>query len=160
MDNKEELLALYSEFMKTKENFVNRSFATNKFYVVAVTIAVVVLAYMKEFVTLDMSLVVMAVSVAGMAFSALLWANQDAYAYLIKLKFNAVIDEMEKQMCFQPCIKEKEAIVDQAKRRKNYVFADVQKLFALVLFAVFLAAFLWDFAPRVYDAWMKLPFNY
>ena len=88
-----------------------------------------------------------------MVFSFLLWANKDEYAYLLKIKFNAVIDKMEEQFCFKPCVEEKVAIVENAKKKKNYVFANAQKLFALASLAIFLAAFLWDFIPIVIENW-------
>ncbi len=153
MDEKQQLMELYKEFIYTKENFVSRSFATNKFYIVVLTLCMFGLVGLKEYANATSSISVLAVALAGMVFSLLLWANQDAYAYLLKLKFSAVIDKMEEQMCFQPCIKEKEAIIDQAKKKRNYVFADVQKTFALTTFAIFMAAFIWDITPIIADTW-------
>ena len=163
MDEKQQLLELYKEFIYTKENFVSRSFATNKFYIIALTLCLFILAGLTEYgpATGPLtdpagSVMVVAVALAGMIFSLLLWANQDAYSYLLRLKFNYVIDKMEEQLCFQPCIKEKEAIKEQAKKKRNYVFADVQKTFALASMAIFLAAFLWNLIPMILSAWMPI----
>ena len=153
MDEKQQLMELYKEFIYTKENFVSRSFATNKFYIVILTLCLLALVWLVDSTHSSGSVMIIALSLAGMTFALLLWANQDAYAYLLKLKFNAVIDKMEEQFCFQPCIKEKEAIIDQAKKKRNYVFADVQKTFALIGFAIFMAAFLWNFIPILCDTW-------
>ena len=76
MDDKQQLMELYKEFMYTKENFVSRSFATNKFYIVIVTICLFLLAWLKEYMGATASMSVVAVSVAGFAFAFLLWANQ------------------------------------------------------------------------------------
>ena len=153
MEDKQQLLELYKEFIYTKENFVSRSFATNKFYIISLTVCLFVIAWMKEFVHPTGSIVVVAVALAGMIFSLLLWANQDAYAYLLKIKFNSVIDKMEENFCFQPCIEEKKTIIENAKKKRNYVFADVQKTFALTAMAIFLAAFLWDLIPIIIENW-------
>ena len=131
--------------MYTKENFVSRSFSTNKFYIIAITICLFVVAAIMEYThPAAGSLSIVAVSLAGFSFSLLLWANQDAYAYLLRLKFGSVIDKMEEQFCFQPCVKEKEAIIENAKKKRNYVFADVQKTFALTTMSIFLASFLYN----------------
>ena len=102
MDQKQELLELYKEFIYTKENFVNRAFATNKFYIVALTICLFIIAALKEYAqtvnslaNTSGSITFMAISLAGMIFSILLWANQDAYAYLIRLKFSHDVFQMK-----------------------------------------------------------------
>ena len=160
MDEKQQLLELYKEFIYTKENFVNRSFATNKFYIVALTICLFIIAGLKEYARMintlantSGSFTFMAVALAGMIFSILLWANQDAYAYLIKLKFRNVIDKMEEQFCFQPCIKEREAIIEQAKKKRNYLFTDFQKAYALICMMIFLAVFIGNLVPIVISSW-------
>ena len=144
MDEKQQLMDLYKEFMYTKENFVDRSFATNKFYIVALTICLIAVTVIKEFYEPSGSLVTVATALAGFAFSLLLWANQDAYSYLLRIKFGNVIDKMEEQFCFQPCIKEKEALVENAKKKRSYVFANIQKHFALVSMGIFTAVFCYD----------------
>ncbi|MBQ7450517.1 hypothetical protein IJS77_03795 [bacterium] len=145
MDDKQQIIELYKEFMYTKENFVSRSFATNKFYIVAITLCFVIMAALKEFNVVDGSLTVVAIAIAGFAFSLLLWANQDAYSYLLRIKFSSVIDKMEESFSFQPCIEEKKALIENAKKKKNFVFANIQKTFALVTMAIFLATFVYDF---------------
>lgn len=155
MDEKHQMLELYKEFMYTKENFVSRSFATNKFYIIITTLCLLTIAVMKEFLQTNASISVVAVSLAGFAFAFLLWANQDAYSYLLKIKFSKVIDEMEKSFCFQPCVAEKEALKADAKNRRNFMFTDVQKIFALVAMAIFIASFFWDLIPIIYNSWFK-----
>lgn len=152
MDEKQQLMELYKEFIYTKENFVDRSFATNKFYIISLTLCLLVLAWIKDYLPTANSMLVIAISMAGMIFSFLLWANHDAYSYLLKIKFSAVIDEIEKQFCFQPCIAEKEALVENAKNKKNFVFANTQKVFALVTMTIFFAAFLWEFCPMFFGS--------
>ena len=152
MDTKQEMMELYKEFMYTKENFVDRSFATNKFYMIAITVCLLAFTICRELYHLGGSITVLAIAGAGMAFSLLLWANQDAYTYLLRVKFSAVIDKMEEQFCFKPCVEEKNAIIENAKNRRNYIFTNIQKTFALVALAVFLASFLWDFVPIIIGA--------
>ena len=149
MDDKQQVLELYKEFVATKENFVSRSFATNKFYIVAITICFIIMAALKEYSAVDGSLTVVAIAIAGFAFSLLLWANQDAYSYLLRIKFSAVIDKMEESFAFKPCIEEKNALIENAKKKKNFVFANIQKSFALATMAIFLATFVYDLLQYV-----------
>ena len=153
MEEKQEIMELYKEFTYTKENFVNRSFGTNKFYIVIIILLLIVLGVLKEFIVKDGSLTVVAIGLAGFACSLLLWSNQDAYAYLLKIKFSAVIDKMEEKFSFQPCIEELKAIRKNAKDRKTYVFADVQKLFAVVTMMIFLAAAVYDLIQYFIITW-------
>ena len=153
MDENQQLLELYKEFTYTKENFVNRSFSTNKFYIVIIILLLFGLGLLKEFFVQDGSLTVIAVGLAGFACSLLLWSNQDAYSYLLRIKFSAVIDKMEEKFCFQPCIEELKAIKQNAKDRKTYIFADVQKLFAVVTMMIFLAASVYDLIQYFLITW-------
>lgn len=153
MEEKQQMMELYKEFMYTKENFVNRSFATNKFYIVAVTVCLLAIAAIKEYVAPTGSVFVVAIALAGFAFSFLLWANQDAYSYLLRIKFGSVIDRMEESFCFKPCVEEKNALRENASKKKNFVFTDIQKTFALATMAIFTAAFFWDLIPIVYNSW-------
>lgn len=153
MDEQQQVMELYKEFIYTKENFVSRSFATNKFYLVVIVVCLILLGVLKEFFVKDGSLTVIAIGIAGFASSLLLWSNQDAYAYLLRIKFSAVIDKMEERFCFQPCVEEKNAIVKNAKERKTYIFADVQKLFAVISMVIFLAAALYDLIQYAVINW-------
>lgn len=156
MEEKHQLLELYKEFIYTKENFINRSFATNKFYIVALTLCLFANVALMEYANARNSITISAISLAGMFFSLLLWANQDAYAYLIKIKFNNVIDKMEEYFAFKPCVEEKNAIIEQAKNKKNFLFADVQKTYALIAMALFLATFLWELIPLIISNYIPI----
>ena len=147
MDEKEQMLELYKEFLRGKERFVDRTFATNKFYVTMVAACLIALGAFKEFVHPSGSLFALGISIAGFAFAILLWANQDAYAYLLKIKFANVIDKMEEAFCFKPYVEEKNALIENAKKKKNYIFTNFQKGFALVALAIFIASFICDFIP-------------
>lgn len=144
MDEKQQLMDLYKEFMETKENFVNRSFATNKFYIIAIAICLVLAAIAKDNLNIFGPLTFIAITLSGFAFSLLLFANQDAYAYLLKVKFSAVIDKMEESFPFKPCIEEKNAIIEDKKRKRNFVFSNIQKNYALIAMVIFFFAFLYE----------------
>ena len=158
MEDRQQLMDLYREFMYTKENFVNRSFATNKFYIVIVTLCLFALAGIKDFVHPTAPLSIIAISIAGFAFSFLLWANQDAYSYLLRIKFSSVIDKIEEAFCFKPCVEEKLAIIENSKKKKNYVFTNIQKTFALVAMAIFIASFFMEITPIALNAWFDKGF--
>ena len=144
MDEKQQLMELYKEFIYTKENFVNRSFATNKFYIITIAVCLILAAIAKDNINTFGSLTFIAITLSGFAFSLLLFANQDAYAYLLKVKFSAVIDKIEENFCFKPCVEEKNAIVEDKKRKRNFIFSNIQKTYALIAMVIFLFAFLYE----------------
>ena len=53
-------------------------------------------------------------------------------------------------------IKEKEAIIEQAKKKRNYLFTDFQKAYALVAAVIFLTIFLMNLVPMVVSSWIPV----
>lgn len=71
----------------------------------------------------------------------------DTYNCLIKIKFSKVLEEMEKQLPMQPYNMEYRAIRDFRKNKKMFLFSDMQKIFAIVLFLVFFILLLMEVIP-------------
>ncbi len=135
MDEKEIILGQYKVYSDAKENFINRHFATNRFYFVF-SFALLFATYV--FHTLSPGIVPLIVTaVFGIAVSILWWLNIDSYQTLIKVKYSCVLEYLETKLPEAPY--KKEFIENQKmKKTKNFLFADVQKGFAGLLFFVFI----------------------
>lgn len=139
MNQDEILFQQYKLYTEQKEQFANRSFYTNKFY-----LALIILLILIMFLTKDYSFAyglssTLVFSIAGMALCVLWWINVDSYNFIIKVKLSKVIEEIEKKLPFQPYTQEFLAIKELRKNKKAFVFADIQKLlatFVLLLFFV------------------------
>lgn len=138
MNSEEIIFQQYKLYTEQKDNFIDRSFTTNKFYLIVVLLLNLGLFLLKDFGPLYNISPVLIFSVAGMAVSILWWFNVDAYNFLLKVKFSKVIDEIEKKLPVQPYTYEFEGIKEWKKRRRMFLFADVQKVFVLFAFLLFL----------------------
>src|SRR5574344_87748 len=95
-----------------KDNCINRSFKTNKFYMFLVLLLILTMYYTKD-LTFSWGLSSTIVfSIAGMFICVLWWSNMDSYNMLTKVKFGNVIEELEKQLPAKPFQMEFEAIKD------------------------------------------------
>lgn len=139
MTQDEILFQQYKLYTEQKEQFANRSFYTNKFY-----LALIILLILIMFLTKDYSFAyglssTLVFSIAGMALCILWWINVDSYNFIIKVKLSKVVEEIEKKLPYQPYTQEFLAIRELRKNKKAFVFADIQKLlatFVLLLFFV------------------------
>lgn len=139
MNQDEILFQQYKLYTEQKEQFANRSFYTNKFY-----LSLIILLILIMFLTKDYSFAyglssTLIFSIAGMALCVLWWINVDSYNFILKVKLSKVVEEIEKKLPFQPYTQEFLAIKELRKNKKAFVFADIQKLlatFVLLLFFV------------------------
>ena len=139
MNQDEILFQQYKLYTEQKEQFANRSFYTNKFYLTLILFLILVMFLTKDYsfsYGLSSTLVF---SIAGMALCTLWWINVDSYNFILKVKLSKVVEEIEKKLPFQPYTQEFLAIKDLRKNKKAFVFADMQKAlatFVLLLFFV------------------------
>jgi hypothetical protein len=150
-DDKYIALEQYKLYCQMKENFVNRSFTTNKFYISAI-IFLFVITYFTKNVTFEYyNFSAMFInSIIGMGLSIFWWSNVDSYDTISKIKFKNVIDELEKQLPFQPHALEKEGFIELQKSKKGYMFSDMQKGLATTTFIIFMVLFFFEIAPFLY----------
>lgn len=141
MTSEEIMFQQYKLYTEQKENFIARSFITNKFY-----LALVLILILTMFLTKDCSFVyglssTLIFSVAGMAICFLWWINVDSYNFLIKVKLSKVIESIEKKLPIQPYTQEFAEITELRKNKKEFLFADIQKALALLVFLLFFVLF-------------------
>lgn len=149
MNNDEILFQQYKLYTEQKERFVDRSFHTNKFYLLLVLTLIFVMYVMKSF-TFDYGLTATLVfSLAGMAICTLWWINMDSYNFLIKVKLSRVIEQIEEQLPSKPYTQEFAAIKDLRKNKRMFLFADMQKTLAVAALLLFFVLFCNELLPVV-----------
>lgn len=139
MNQDEILFQQYKLYTEQKEQFANRSFYTNKFYLTLIILLILIMFLTKDYSFAYGLSSTLVFSIAGMALCMLWWINVDSYNFILKVKLSKVIEEIEKKLPFQPYTQEFLAIKELRKNKKAFVFADIQKLlatFVLLLFFV------------------------
>ena len=87
MDRDELIFSEYRIYTEQKENFINRNFKTNRFYMIAVFVLILALIYTGNVVFLDRISATLVFALIGIAVCSLWWMNVDSYNMLIKIKF-------------------------------------------------------------------------
>lgn len=144
MNTEEILLQQYNIYTNQKENFVERSFFTNKFYLVLLLLLILTMYLTKDCSFIYGITSTLVFSAAGMIICTLWWINVDSYNFLIKVKLSKVIEEIEKRLPIQPYTREFEIITDLSKRKREFLFADIQKGLAVLAFLLFLFLFSYE----------------
>ena len=138
MNSEEIVFQQYKLYAEQKEEFISRSFMSNKFYLFLVLALLLAMFLTKGyFFVYGWLTSTLVFSGAGMATCVLWWINVDSYNFLIKIKFSKVLEEIEKQLPVQPYTKEFEAIKDFKKNKREFLFADIQKLLTVFVFLMF-----------------------
>lgn len=154
MNSEEIIFQQYKLYTEQKERFVERSFHTNKFYLLLVLLLVLVMFMSKDFSFAFGLTSTMIYSVAGMAICVLWWINMDAYNFLIKVKLAKVIEEMEKSLPVKPYTDEFVAIKDLRKNKRMFLFTDMQKVLAIFALLMFFVLFINEITPYLYNMWI------
>ncbi|MDD3593234.1 MAG: hypothetical protein PHX18_01245 [Candidatus Gastranaerophilales bacterium] len=140
--DKDYLMRQYEMYCSMKEQFVDRNFTTNKFYLVTVIIIFVIMFFTKD-ISFSYNITAnIIMSLIGMAVAFFWWSNADAYNIMIKVKLKHVIDEIEKQLPMQIHLLEAKGFSQYKKQHKVLIFSDMQKGVAIAMLLVFFALFI------------------
>jgi len=142
MDEKEKACVIteqYKSYIDAKEKFIDRNFATNRFYTV-LSLSLLAITYLL-IMFFSSNGAILTVTLVGLTVTLMWWLNIDSYQFLIKVKYSKVIDFIEEMLPIQPYKKEFEVMQDLKKDKKNVVFADMQKFLTLVIFCIFVVIF-------------------
>lgn len=142
MTTEELILQQYKIYSEQKEKFVDRSFCTNKFYLFLVLGLILTMFLTKDYTFIFGLNSTLIFSAAGLAICVLWWINVDSYNFLIKVKLSNVLEEIEKQLPVKPYTAEITAIKDIRKNRREFLFADIQKGLATLVFLLFFVLFI------------------
>lgn len=141
MNSEEMILQQYKIYSEQKEKFVDRSFITNKFYLLLILGLILAMCFTREYSFVYGISATMIFSAAGIAICVLWWINVDSYNFLIKVKLSKVLEEIEKQLPIQPYTNEFLAIKDFRKNKREFLFADIQKALATLVLLLFFVMF-------------------
>lgn len=148
MDREELIFQEYKTYCEQKENFIDRNFKTNRFYMVSVFVLIVALIYTGNIVFLNKISATLVFALLGMSVSALWWMNVDSYNTLIKIKYANVIEKIEEKFPVKPFTDEYQGI-DEYRGKKVFMFSDIQKLIAAVSALFFFALCVSEISPLV-----------
>lgn len=131
------IMQQYKLYAEQKDNFIKRSFGVNRFYMVLVIILLLLINLTKNVLFVYAVSLPFIFSIMGLGICVLWWMNMDSYNLLIKIKFSRVLEELEKQLPVKPYSMEHDAITEYRENKKAFLFSDMQKVFAIVMFISF-----------------------
>jgi len=140
--NKDLLIEQYKLYVQLKDKFTERNFLTNKFFLSLVIVLFVLLTIFNSesyFYFINNRTIF---SLIGMFICFLWWSNIDTYSILIKVKIRNVIEQMEKHLPFEVHMMEKNALDEYRKQKKAFLFSDMQKILATLIFIFFMVIFI------------------
>jgi len=146
MDRDELIFEEYKLYVEQKDNFIDRNFSTNKFYMISFIAIILAMIFTGKVVFMDKISATLLFSAIGMAVCALWWMNVDAYNILIKIKFANVIEQMEEKFPFKPYTEESKGI-EEFKNKKIFMFSDIQKFLAVLGALFFFVIFVSEITP-------------
>lgn len=141
MNREEQILQEYILYVQHKENFVNRSFSANRFYMI-LSLVVLAATVPVKFIPFSFGIIfTMLFSLIGMILCVLWVMNNAAYKRLLKIKFQKVIERLEDELPVKPYQMESEAL-KEANKNKVSLFADLQQTLSWLIFVAFLTIFI------------------
>ena len=155
MDRDELILREYKMYSEQKENFIDRNFNTNRFYMASIFVLIIALIYTGNVIFLNKISATLVFSLMGTAVCTLWWMNVDSYNTLIKVKFANVLERIEEKLPVKPFTDEYKGIED-FKNNKVFMFSDIQKLIAVVAALFFFAVFISEITPLVMTVFNKV----
>ncbi|MCQ2738887.1 MAG: hypothetical protein MJ237_01525 [bacterium] len=146
MDRDELILSEYRLYVEQKDNFTDRNFATNRFYMFAFLAVIFSLIFTGNIVFMEHVSATLLFSIIGIFVCVLWWVNVDAYNMLIKIKFSSVIEKIEEKLPVKPFSDEYQGI-EEFRKKKVFMFSDIQKIIAIFGALFFFAIFVSEVTP-------------
>ena len=148
MDRDEMILQEYKLYTEQKDNFIDRNFNTNRFYMISFLVVILAMIYTGNVVFMERITATLLFSLIGISVCALWWMNVDSYNTLIKIKYANVIEKIEEKLPVKPFTEEYKGI-EEFRDKKVFMFSDIQKLIAVFGALFFFAIFVSEVAPIV-----------
>ena len=155
MDRDELILREYKMYSEQKENFIDRNFNTNRFYMASIFVLIIALIYTGNVIFLNKISATLVFSLMGTAVCTLWWMNVDSYNTLITVKFANVLERIEEKLPVKPFTDEYKGIED-FRNNKVFMFSDIQKLIAVTAALFFFAVFVSEITPLVMTIFNKV----
>ena len=148
MDRDELIFQEYKLYAEQKENFIDRNFRTNRFYMISFVAIIFAMIFTGNVVFMSFLSATLVFSLIGISVCALWWMNVDAYNTLIKIKFANVLEVIEEKLPVKPFTDEYKGI-EEFRNNKVFMFSDIQKLIAVIGALFFFAVFVSEVSPII-----------
>ena len=145
----------YKMYTEQKENFIDRNFQTNKFYMISIIALIFALIYTNNVMFLNKFSATLIFAFFGIATSSLWWMNVDSYNTLIKIKYSDVIEKIEEKLPVHPFTDEYKGI-EEFRNNKIFMFSDIQKIIAVIAALFFFAVFVSELTPICISIFTKI----
>lgn len=155
MDRDELIFQEYKMYAEQKENFIDRNFQTNKFYMISFVAVIFAMIFTSNVMFMEKLSATLLFSLIGISVCALWWMNVDSYNTLIKIKYANVLEAIEEKLPIKPFTEEYKGIED-FRNKKVFMFSDIQKIIAIVGALFFFAVFVSEFSPFIVKAIEKI----
>ena len=155
MDRDELIFNEYKLYSEQKENFIDRNFKTNRFYMTALFVIIIAMMYTGNIIFLHKISATLLFSMLGISVSVLWWMNVDSYNTLIKIKYSNVIEKIEEKFPIKPFTDEYQGI-DDFRTNKVFMFSDIQKIIAVISALFFFAVFVNEITPLAMAIFNKI----
>ena len=155
MDRDELIFQEYKLYAEQKENFIDRNFQTNKFYMISFVAIIFAMIFTNNVVFMEKISAIMLFSLLGVSLCVLWWMNVDSYNTLIKIKYSNVIEKLEEKLPIKPFTDEYKGI-EEFRNKKIFMFSDIQKIIAVIGALFFFAVFVSEFSPFIIKAIGKI----
>jgi len=138
-DEQKNLVEIYKAYTSSKEKFIDRNFATNRYYL---SLTIFLLLTSAIMYTLTPNYLISAIIGAiGLVVGILWYINLDSYQFLIKIKYANVLEKMEDSLPYKPCQDEFKTTQEIKKKKGIFVFSDLQKGLAFLFTIIFAIIF-------------------
>ena len=155
MDRDELIFQEYKMYAEQKENFIDRNFRTNRFYMISFVAIIFAMIFTGNVVFMSKISATLVFSLIGISVCALWWMNVDDYNILIKIKFANVLEVLEEKLPVKPFTDEYKGI-EEFRNNKVFMFSDIQKLIAVFGALFFFAVFVSEASPIVVKIFGKI----
>ena len=155
MDRDELIFQEYRLYAEQKENFIDRNFRTNRFYMISFVAVIFALIFTGNVTFMSSISATLIFSLIGISVCALWWMNVDSYNTLIKIKFANVLEVIEEKLPVKPFTDEYKGI-EEFRNNKVFMFSDIQKLIAVFGALFFFAVFVSELSPIVVRIFEKI----
>lgn len=148
MDRDELIFQEYKLYAEQKENFIDRNFRTNRFYMASFVLIIFAMIFTGNVVFMERLTATLVFSLIGISVCTLWWMNVDSYNTLIKIKFANVIERIEEKLPVKPFTEEYKGI-EEFRENKVFMFSDIQKLISVIGALFFFAVFVSEVSPII-----------
>ena len=155
MDRDELIFQEYKLYSEQKENFIDRNFSTNKFYLATFIVIIFAIIYTNNVVFMNRISATLLFSIIGISICVLWWMNIDSYNTIIKIKYSKVIEVLEEKLPVKPFTDEFTGI-QEYRSKKIFMFSDIQKIVSIIGAIFFFAIFISAITPIVLSLVNKL----